>query len=461
MNLQRWQRVAIAGAAVALLWALWWLAAIFVPVAIGLLVAYVLSPTVDAVARRLRSRGRAAGVVIGALVAAVAGIVAVAVPMVIHEGHHWAATVKGEGQPAFARTVEAAVDYGAWVDPDLETWQAPVLAKDAERRGAPAEVVRALRMAAPQASVEEVRLAVALGDADGDGRLEPGYARRWKVLARDKKSPIGQAIQWADRTGVARQIERAANKALSHDQIDKLIAEDTLSTAGDAGLRLLGSLRSALSSSLALLFAAVLVPIYAFFFSLALPRWREALPAYLPAASRDTWLRVLGRIGRAISGFVRGRVIVCTIVGVITAVGWMVLGVRLGLLAGLAVGALTLVPVANVAALIPTLALCLVDVATDQHGWGWFAGVVAVYAAGQIAESVLNPIIVGDAVQLDMVTMIVAFLVGAATAGLAGLILAVPVAATLRILGEEIVLPRWRAWANPPPPAEPPPGSPA
>lgn len=83
-----------------------------------------------------------------------------------------------------------------------------------------------------------------------------------------------------------------------------------------------------------------------------------------------------------------------------------------------------------------------------MHGAGWLIGVLAVYAIGQISESVLNPIIVGDAVSLDMVTMIVSLFIGGTIAGFLGLLLAVPVAATLKILAEELLLPRWRAWAN-------------
>jgi predicted PurR-regulated permease PerM len=139
--------------------------------------------------------------------------------------------------------------------------------------------------------------------------------------------------------------------------------------------------------------------------------------------------------------------VVCGLVGLVTAIGWAVLGVRLGMLMGLLVGLLTVVPLANVLAFGPVLLMGLLDVASDVHGWGWFAGVIAMYSLGQLVESVLNPIIVGDAVQLDMVSIVVAFLVGAAVAGMVGLLVAVPIAATGRILLEELVLPRWRAWA--------------
>ncbi len=447
MHPSRWTPWLIATLVCGALVAMWWLSAIFAPVLIGLLLAWVLLPLNEAVAARLGSRGRAAGLLIGGFALAGLLLAAVAVPMLIHEGRHWVATASGEGHAAATRDLQAVIHYGQWADPDADVWDANELATAAQKAGAPAATVAALRLAQPSKSDQALRLAEAMGDLDGDGRLEPGYAKRFRQLSRDRKSWLGGALFWLDKNGVVAAAQKWVKNATQRDKLAQLWAGGTLSAAGDVGLRLLGSVRQAMSSALAVVVGALLVPLYAFFFLIVLPDWRRALPEYLPATGRDKWLRVLGRIGGAIAGFVRGRLVVCSIVAALTAIGWMVLGVRLGLLLGLAVGALTVVPLANVAALVPALAICLVDVASDVHGWGWFGGVVAVYAVGQIAESVLNPIIVGDAVQLDMVTIIVAFLVGAAVAGLVGLLLAVPVAATLRILAEELLLPRWRLWA--------------
>ncbi|MBM4345151.1 MAG: AI-2E family transporter [Deltaproteobacteria bacterium] len=447
MHPNRWTPWLIATLVIGALGVMWWLSAIFAPVLIGLLLAWVLLPLNERLAPKVGSRGRSAAMLIGSF--ALGGLVlsAVAVPMLVHEGQHWAATATGEGNAAIGRELEAVVHYGAWADPDADVWDAADLAASAHKAGAPAATVAALRLAQPSKSNQAIRLAEAMGDRDGDGRLEPGYAKRYRQLSRDRKSWLGGALLWLDKNGVVAAVQKGSSKLMHRDQLARLWAGGTLSAAGDVGMRLLGSVRQAVSGTLAFVVGALLVPLYAFFFLIALPGWRRALPDYLPADDREVWLRVLGRIGDAIAGFVRGRLVVCSIVAALTAIGWMVLGVRLGLLLGLAVGALTVVPLANVVALVPALAICLVDVASDVHGWGWFGGVVAVYAAGQIAESVLNPIIVGDAVQLDMVTIIVAFLVGAAVAGLVGLLLAVPVAATLRILAEELVLPRWRSWA--------------
>lgn len=447
MRLRRWWPWLLLGGLLGTAGLMWWLSAIFAPLGLGLLLAYVLEPAVDRLEPWLGRRSRAAALLIGSFFAGLALLATVAVPMLVQEGRHWAAAASGEGNSEIAPSLDTLVAYGDYVDPDADEWSATALAAQAEAQKAPAAVVRALRKASPGEGRGETTLAEAVGDRDADGFLDPGYAKRWKKLSRDKNSLVGSWLQQLDRTGALRMVERQVSELLAKDRLQKLMGGSALTTAGGVGLRLLGSLREVVALLTALAMATLLVPVYAFFFLLALPRWRLHLPAYLPAATRERWLHVLGRIGRSIAAFVRGRMVVCAIVGAMTAIGWALMGVRLGLLMGIAVGALTVVPLANVLAFAPVALMGLLDVASDLHGWGWYLGLVSVYAAGQLAESVLNPIIVGDAVQLDMVTIIVAFLVGGAVAGLIGLVVAVPVAATVRILLEELVLPRWRSWA--------------
>ena len=449
MAMQRllvWLAVALGVAALG--WLVWWLSAVFVPLAIGLLLAFVLAPTVESLGPRLGSRGRAAGLLLGSGFLALTLTLVGSVPLLTNEVQHWIAAVRGEGNPAIAPDLKAFVDYGDFADPDLEVWDAALLAADASRRKAPTAVVKALAAAQPAASAGEVELADALGDRDADGRLDPGYVRRVQLLAKNRSSTLGSWLANLERSPAVKEAVRAIEQAGSRSEIKKLLAGGkALSTAGDVGKRVWETVQALLATATTLTLGALLVPVYAFLLLMALPRWRERFPLYLPASERETWLRILRRIRDAISAFVRGRLVVCAIVGVVTAIGWALLGVRLGLLAGLAVGALTLVPLANVLVLVPVVVMSLLDVASDVHGWGWFAGMLVIYGVGQLAESILNPLIVGDAVQLDTLTMLLALFAGGAVGGFLGLLLAVPVAATLKILADELLLPRWRDWA--------------
>lgn len=419
----------------------WWLSAVLLPVWLGAVLALVLAPWVDRWGPKLGTRTRAIVLAVSSVVLVFGVLAAVAVPLMIGEVRHWTAAATGEGGQAMVGT-EKTVHYGDFADPDLTQWSAALLEKAASAEGAPADVLRVLRHA-PEPRQSHT-LADALGDRDGDGRLEPGYGRQLRALQRDKSSWLGRSVGWLDRMGVLRQTRRAIERFGSSERLAQLVSGDQLSAASDVGLRVLGGVGDVLAGAVGVVLAGLLTPLYAFLLLLAFPKWEANLPGYLPHDRRDVWWRIGKRIVGTISAFVRGRVVVCAIVGVITAAGWLLMEVRLGLLMGLAVGALTLVPLANVLALVPVLLMSVVECATGTHGWGWLAGVVGVYALGQIAESVLNPLIVGDAVELALLPMILALTIGGAVAGFAGLVLAVPVAATLKILAEELWLPAWR-----------------
>ncbi|MFZ4580040.1 MAG: AI-2E family transporter [Myxococcota bacterium] len=427
---------------------MWWLSGVFVPLGLGLLVAFLVAPAVERLQRLVRSRSLAAAVILmGAFAAAAIGVTA-SIPVLVGEARHLRHAITGETVRGIRLGTET-IDYRDWADPDGIGWDKAALLTQAKDRQAPKEVLLLLgALPAPDKDDPEQTLADALGDLDGDGRIDPGYVKRIRVWAGDRSSWLGNAWHSLDRSGVVREAERAWRKSMSRDQIRKVLSgSETLSTAGDYGWRLLESLGDLFSTAFSVGLGMVLVPVYAFFFLSAMPRWRNRLPEYLPLRHREKGLRILRKILRVIAGFVRGRLVVCSIVGLVTAIGWAAMDVRAGFLFGLLVGLLTVIPFANVLAFVPVVLVALLDFGAGLHGVGWLVGVVAVYVLGQVLESVLNPIIVGDAVQIDVVTLIVALLIGGSLAGFFGLLVAVPVAATLRILADELALPAWRAWA--------------
>ena len=72
-----------------------------------------------------------------------------------------------------------------------------------------------------------------------------------------------------------------------------------------------------------------------------------------------------------------------------------------------------------------------------------------VYGIVQTIEGyVLIPMIAGKATNLDPVTILVAVLAGGSIMGVYGMLIAIPVAACLKILCTEVLLPKVRAWTS-------------
>lgn len=196
---------------------------------------------------------------------------------------------------------------------------------------------------------------------------------------------------------------------------------------------------------------AVLFPIYVFLIAWHLPGLGR-VANYVPRRRRSETLRVLGLMNDAVSGFFRGRFVVSLIMCVLFAIGWHLCGVPYALLLGVGTGLLNVVPWASAVGWPVAVGLAYADQAAGGAAIDWIQVAVwpsVVYVLVQGLDGwVLTPWIQSHAVDLSAVTVLIVVFVGGAVAGVSGLVLAVPLAACVKILFREALLPRWREWAE-------------
>ncbi len=195
----------------------------------------------------------------------------------------------------------------------------------------------------------------------------------------------------------------------------------------------------------------VLVPLFTFFFLWRFNDMIAAVRDHLPAHYRDNIIHVVGTIDGAISNFFRGRIIVCAIVGLLTAIGWSLIGVPYALVLGLIAGTLNLVPFMSMLALPPALFFAYIGAADAGTAWALpVCLTMGVYMLVQTLESfLLSPAIEGRSSGLHPLAIVIAIMIGAELAGLLGMLLAIPVASTLKTFAAELVLPELRRLAKP------------
>lgn len=192
-----------------------------------------------------------------------------------------------------------------------------------------------------------------------------------------------------------------------------------------------------------------------FFFYFVSTGWGRLLARaqqFIPDAGRYRWMRVIKRMDRAIAGFVRGRLTICAIVGVYMTAAFWFIGVPVPFLLGPVVGLMFLVPFAAAVA-VPVIILLLwlqSDTSGFRGEWWWILlAPIGVHIGGQILDDyILTPRIQGDNTDLEVPTILFASMAGGALAGVYGLLLAIPVAACLKILANEFLWPRIEAWVR-------------
>src|SRR6185312_11825845 len=176
----------------------------------------------------------------------------------------------------------------------------------------------------------------------------------------------------------------------------------------------------------------VVTPVVGFYL---LRDWQSVLrrvDSWLPRRYAEVIRLQAREVDRILSAWVRGQALCCVILALYYALALTVAGLDLGLIVGLSAGLLSFIPyVGSITGGVTSIALALAQFA---H-WRGVMVVVGVLVVGQILEGyVIYPRFLGDRVELPAVWVIFALFAGGAAFGFLGVMLAVPVAATIGVL---------------------------
>jgi len=198
----------------------------------------------------------------------------------------------------------------------------------------------------------------------------------------------------------------------------------------------LGQVLGFVGSVFGIIAGLALVPIYAFYFLLEKhgisTRWRDYLPVQ-DSKFKDELAFGINATNEYLVAFFRGQVLVAICDGALYTVGFVLIGLPYALLIGVMATCLTVIPfLGAITTCVSALVIALVAFGDWQHP----AMVIGVFAVVQVLEgTVIQPKIMGDRVGLHPATIIIALMAGTTLlGGILGGILAIPLAAVLRVL---------------------------
>src|SRR5581483_4708713 len=237
-----------------------------------------------------------------------------------------------------------------------------------------------------------------------------------------------------DKSGQFTPLEQTLRSfGLSQSQIASARDQVIASIEGFAG-RVLPLLRGLVSAVLDVVLVAVL-SIYLLAGGARVSDW---LRGNMPKPQQGRVRFLLDTLQRVVGVYIRGQLLLCGLVGVLVGVGMQLIGVPYALLLGVLAFVLEFIPVLGT---LVSGALCILLALTK----GWlFAVIVLVYfVVMHILEGdVVGPRIVGKTIGLHPVVSLAALIAGAELFGIAGALLASPVAGVLQAL----LLALWMEW---------------
>lgn len=136
-----------------------------------------------------------------------------------------------------------------------------------------------------------------------------------------------------------------------------------------------------------------------------------------------------------INGYVVGNFIVSLIFGVLSVVVLWLSGSPYFLVLALLAGLIDLIPLVGT-----TIAAILITIISILSGQPWVGIIFIIYSVVyvQLENAVINPAVYSKKVSVSPLIVLVSILIGAAVAGIIGALLAIPVAATLRVVVREL-----------------------
>lgn len=178
------------------------------------------------------------------------------------------------------------------------------------------------------------------------------------------------------------------------------------------------------------LFVAFVVPFLAFYILKDFEVFERAIIKYVPKSHRKNTIRLLKDVDTALGSYIRGQLLVCLIIGTFAYIGYLLVGMPYALLLASIVAVTNVIPYLG-----PFIGAAPALLMASTISLKMMLLVVIVNTICQILESnIISPQVVGRTLHLHPLVIILAVLVGGQLAGVAGMILAVPIFASGKVI---------------------------
>jgi len=173
-----------------------------------------------------------------------------------------------------------------------------------------------------------------------------------------------------------------------------------------------------------------------FFFLKEGRRMKKAMISWVPNRYFEMALMILHKVSTQLGRYIRGQLLVASIVGAMSIFALYLLGIRYYFVIGFIAGLANMIPYFGpIVGAVPAVIIALIDTGS----LGAVAAVAVAFASIQLFENIfVSPFVVSRSVQLHPLTIIVVILIGGQLLGIYGMLLAVPTASVIKVTAQEI-----------------------
>lgn len=227
---------------------------------------------------------------------------------------------------------------------------------------------------------------------------------------------------------ISSEIHEFIQQNINFDAVSKYLTQDQW---GEMIRSLVTSSWSVLTSGVGFLWEMIswlIVLLYLIFIMLDYERLTLSFRQLVPYSHRKRVFKIFDDITEAMNRYFRGQFLIASIVGVLFSIGFVIVGLPMGVAFGLFIGMLNMVPYLQLISLPICFLLCIVGVVSGTaEFWPLLWESLAVYVVVQLIQDLLlTPKIMGKAMGLNPAIILLSLSVWGCLLGFMGLIIALP-----------------------------------
>ncbi|MBN8556041.1 MAG: AI-2E family transporter [Deltaproteobacteria bacterium] len=227
---------------------------------------------------------------------------------------------------------------------------------------------------------------------------------------------------------------------MSHDTISNYISTHTDEIFKNISSPLFSSASTILAGTFVgvmWILNLVLFPVFFFFLIQDYGKILYFIENLIPPSSRKVFLNYTHKLNNILSGYIRGQLIVCVVLGFLYGLGLAIAQIRYGFLIGCIAGILSLIP--YVGFTFGLVSSILVTLATGGEV-SQYVGIAIVFSVAQVIENyILVPRLVGNRVGLGSLATILVLIAGAHLGGFIGMMVAIPAGGMLKVVFQDLI----------------------
>lgn len=177
-----------------------------------------------------------------------------------------------------------------------------------------------------------------------------------------------------------------------------------------------------------------IIPIVTYYFLVDGELLFNKLLLILPTDKRIITKKVLTHIDKVLSRYIVSQLFLSLIIGVITSIALLILGVNFAIPLGIFNGVLNIIPYFGpIIGGLPAVFVALISSPNKA-----LLTALVVFSIQQIEGNILSPKITGDSTNMHPIMIIILLLIGEKLGGFVGMIMAVPIGVIIKVIYEDI-----------------------